>query len=456
MLCDTDEASGLSYVTNPHAFSCACSIPTRRFGSDIQMNSASEIEWLFKRLSDPLYIQDATMRLSKIASRQTFMMPTYVFDVIFSTITKLKGQVPSANKKVPLSQSFMNSTVYKHRGALTENRQNSSLVIQLLNLVDKIASFPSYCLVNGLRNKHLSVLLKTLPNQSAAKALGKFIALDEEYCQFVLSVGLDPIFNLLNGQDALMIWFLGCFATFPSLNNQLMPYYEKYVAYSCVCQDLFVAKHAHDVIRILVSSSYEAREWFINHPVLQMLIQKYPTDEKTFFLFINTLIKLIDENNVKLFINTTGFIELLDAAFQTNNGDIIALNIRIISFIISAGYSHIMHEHSFDRYLYQICCENSTYQLKKETLRSLCYFIASLTASQQQEYLKYDFISVIREALELDDGDINTAGIQALSSLYPNAKSQNNEELLDVIEELVDIVRSIESEIAESFISLFE
>lgn len=449
---DENACKSNKLVPNPHLISCNSYFYKRRVGSDIHLNSASEISCLFKRISETQNCHDSIVRLTKIATQQTFMMTPGLFDILFRVLDG--GNAPNRLKPILINNKPVNriipSILPPTRISIPQNK------IAVLDLIDRIASFPRYCAVSGLKKRHLLSLWNNFPNQLAVKALGKFIVWNLEYCQYILSLGLDNVMNMFSDNSAIFIWFLGGFTSFPELNVEILPYFEKFVVYSCLSDDPVVAKHAFDAVKLFVSNSNETKEWILSHQCLPLMLSHIPQDEKTFLLFEQLISVLINANNINSFLNNDGFITMLEIGIGSSNEEILVNVIKIISFIYKTGFTALIQKKRFDLLLYQICCMDTAFQTKIESLAAMCNYIASLSENEQLMYLSYDYLGIIQNTIECGNNEIVIDGARALYAIYLRAKKQNDDDLLDTVYAIADITQSNDSELISTVISMIE
>lgn len=416
---------------------------------DILYSNASLIEILFREISERRNSSDAINKLIRIANNQNFKMTQVLFDILFSVYDSLTEQC-SSSSHIGCSISLdCISSAYK-TNSMNGQRNISQQAAQVLVLIDRIASFHRFWISGALKKRHLLALWNLIPNPAAVKALGKFIAMDPHYCKFVASLGIKKIVSYFRNQKSLFLWFLGCFAGTSELNDHMLEYYEKYVMNSCLSEDLLVARHAHDVVRILSGNSYEMKHWLLCHKAFPQMMVSATREERTFQIFIDALEQLIDENTIESLIRTPEFIQLLECALNSEQQIIVFKGIKIITYRYSLGFSRELDERRFDLSLFKFCCDDTDFRIKKESLKGLCYFIASIPANKHAEYLTYNYLGIIQESLELCDAELEIAAIKALCAVWHRCSTYNDTELLDTLDELVDIARSLDSDIVST------
>lgn len=377
----------------------------RSNSGDVILTSLTEIKYHFSMLLDPMKCYQSIQLLNKIAQRQHFSVITEYYDNIFKMINNA-STISDILRQKNQNQSVLSA---------------SEIVNQCLNLVDKIASFPSFFLIiEEIKLDHIKQLYDLLPNEVAFKALGKLLVLKIDFAKQIINLGIDKIVEKITELDLpLFIWFLGSFAYFSDLNELMLPFYEEFIINNSTSQNETIRKFCYDALYILISNSTEMCNYIKNLDLMTSIFKITPVSQACAKKYIK-LASLLLSSEITVFLKSGDgaeeLISVLQACFKEEVG-LAVLASEALILIVRMGFLSILTSNRIDDTLFSFTRGAYSFKEKQSAMKALCFLFLSSDMQSQIRYLSLGFADIVSMAVDMGDSELHSVGIASLQQM---------------------------------------
>ncbi|KAH0803287.1 uncharacterized protein GO595_004023 [Histomonas meleagridis] len=240
---------------------------------------------------------------------------------------------------------------------------------------------------------------------------------------YIIMLGFDNIVSMITPNlTPLFIWFLGSFAFFPELNEQMLPYYQHFFINGALSKEGILQKYGFDSLSILAKNSIEMRNFLIRHQSLPAILSNPPVNAdclNKMFLFISVL---LDSPESTLLGNPT-VSSLLKMAFSPERIDNLLEALEILLKFLNLGMINFLVENSFDEALFILYKSNIPFQVRKKIMSLICKVSTLCSTELKIKYILNGLPAVLTDAIEEEDEIVQndvTDCIDALSKKCTN------------------------------------